>query len=166
LDDLPMRLRSLALLAAAALVFTACAESGSRYGESGSNGRVGIMPSQAAGPQYRDNVRSLDGPQSVELAAGKTVVGRYTETPGIFVDYYAPDGRLVSLEPDGTIYRGIWKARYTQFCVQYDPPKPPHLLCFSFFEKDGRYSSFRPGGVGFYDIDSVTPGNVKNLPLE
>jgi hypothetical protein len=161
-----MCLRSLALFAATALVLTACAESGSQDGENGSNGRVGILLPQAAGPQYRDNVRSLDGPQSVTLVAGNTVQGRYTDIPGTFIDYFAPDGRLVSVEPDGKIYRGTWKARYTQFCVRYDAPKPPHLLCFDFFEKDGRYSSFRPGGAGFFDISTITPGNVKNLPLE
>jgi hypothetical protein len=94
------------------------------------------------------------------------VTAHYSVTEGTFIDYFAPDDRLVSLEPGGKIYRGIWKPRYTQFCIQYDDPARPHLYCFDFFETDGRYSSLRPGGVGFYDIDSIKPGNVKNLPLE
>ena len=157
LDCLPMSLRSLALLAVTTMVLTACAGSGSQYGDSGSTGRVGVMSSQAAGPQYRENVRSLDGPQSVELVVGNTVEGRYTDTPGTFIDYFAPDGRLVSAEPDGKIYRGIWKARYTEFCIQYDDPTRPHYRCFSFFVKDGRYSSFRPAG-------QASPTSTASLP--
>ena len=118
-------------------------------------------------PEFREGNRGLDGPQSVELVVGNTVEGRYTATEGVFVDYFAPDGRFVSREPDGAIYRVRWKARYTEFCIEYDDhPHLAHQRCFSFWEKDGRYSSFRPGGAGFYDIDFITPGNVKNLPLE
>jgi len=117
-------------------------------------------------PVTREGGRSLDAPQSVELVVGNTVKGHYSDTPGTYVDYFAPDGRLVTREPDGQIYNGTWKARYTQFCVQYDLPKPTYLQCFEFAEYNGGYSTFRPGGAGFYDIDSITPGNTEDLPLE
>lgn len=163
-----MRLHSLALLGATAALMAACAESGTQHSQSGFDLRIGVMPSATAGAKYRENVRSLDGPQSVALVTGNTVAGRYTDTPGTFFDYFAPDGRFVSLEPDGAVYPGRWKARYTEFCIEYD--SHPHLAyqrCFSFFESgDGRFTSFRPGGTGFYDIDIITPGNVKDLPLE
>ena len=162
-----MHLVKVIVLLFAVIVVSACGESRSQHSESGSNSRIGVLSSPSAKPQYRENVRSLDGPQSVELVAGNTVVGHYADSEGVFVDYFAPDGGLVSAEPDGTVHHGRWKARYTEFCIEYDDhPHLAHQRCFSFFEKNGRYSSFRPGEPGFYDIDSITSGNVKNLPLE
>jgi hypothetical protein len=162
-----MSFRTFFLLSATSVVLSACAQGGTEHGQSASNGRIGVMTTPSAGPQYRENVRSLDGPQSVDLVVGNTVEGHYTDTPGRFLDYFAPDGRFVSLEPDGAVHQGRWKARYTEFCIEYDDhPHLKHQRCFSFFESSGRYSSFRPGNAGFYDIDSITAGNVKNLPLE
>jgi len=162
-----MRLRTLAILLTSLLALAACAEGGKEHGTNTSGTRIGTLSSPSGTPTYRENVRSLDGPQSVDLVVGNTVVGRYTETPGTFADYFAPDGRFVSREPDGKTYLGRWKARYTEFCIEYDNhPHLAHQRCFSFFESGGRYASFRPGGVGFYDIDSITSGNVENLPLE
>jgi len=152
-----MKLRSFAVLGLAAALLCACVEKkeGLRYGYSADNRT-----------EYRTAERSLDGPQTVELVSGNTVTGHYSVTEGTFVDYFAPDGRLVSREPDGTVYQGTWSARYTQFCTQHDNPARPHQYCFNFYEADSRYSWFRPGGQGFYDVDSITPGNVKNLPLQ
>lgn len=150
------RFKMTALLAAL-LALSACAEKkeGPRYGYRADNRS-----------EYRTADRSLDGPQTVELVSGNTVIGHYSVTEGTFIDYFAPDGRLVSREPDGMVYQGTWSARYTQFCTQHDNPARPHQYCFDVFETDGRYSWFRPGGQGFYDVDSIAPGNVKSLPLE
>jgi len=151
-----MPYRCFAFLALVFLV-SACVEKkeGLRYGYFG-----------GGSPEYRNADRSLDGPQTVDLVSGNTVIGHYSVTKGTFTDYFAPDGRLVSREPDGTIYRGTWSARYTQFCTQTDNPAYPHKDCFNFYETDGRYAWFRRGGAGFYDVDSITPGNTENLPLE
>jgi len=71
-----MSLRTFFLLAATAVVLSACTQGSTEQGKNSSGSRIGVMTSPSADPQYRENVRSLDGPQSVDLVVGNTEEGR------------------------------------------------------------------------------------------
>jgi hypothetical protein len=143
-----MRLRTFAVLACAALA--AC---------------VTTAKEQHLADGYRllsvDEIRELhlDKTHELKLASGKTAI-----------DFYTADGRSTFQRSDGVADQGRWEIRGDRICYVY--PKVPATSenCFSWAAKDGQYVLFMefPNKKGELsaEVISITPGNVKNLPLE
>jgi hypothetical protein len=148
-----MRLRSLALLSLL-LVLSACATTDKEA-------------------YLKDGYRLLSGAETKELVSGNTVEGVYINRKGTWADYHAPDGRVGSGESDGT-HVGTWEIVGDEICYTYPDEHPelptPLPNCEQVAEKDGRYIHFLANGPRRGDLGGewigVTPGNVKNLPLE
>jgi hypothetical protein len=149
-----MRLHTLTLLAATVLPLAACVTT--------------------AKEQYvKDGYRLLSGAEIRELVSGKTVEGRYISRSGTWADFHVPDGRVSSVESDGT-HIGTWAIEGDDICYTYPDEHPesavPMPNCLSLAEKDARYVHFLANGPYRGNLGgewvSITPGNVKNLPLE
>jgi hypothetical protein len=142
-----MRIRSLALLAVCTLPLAACATAKERYRE--------------------DGYRFLTGSEVRELVSGNTVEGRYINRSGTWADYHAPEG-IVSSFDNGSGYLGTWEIRDDEICYDYSDEPIPN--CLEVAEKDGSYVHFLANGPYRGNLGGewtgVTPGNVKNLPLE
>lgn len=144
----------LAALAAIALLLTACATTQKE--------------------QYVDDgYRLLSGTEVRELVSGRTVEGRYISRKGTWADFHVVDGRVSSIESDGT-HLGTWEIRGDEICYTYPDEHPespvPIPNCLWIAEKDGLYVHFLANGPDRGRLGgewvSITPGNVKNLPLE
>jgi hypothetical protein len=142
-----MRPLKTTVLLSALLALAACATVKDRYAE--------------------DGYRFLSGAETRELVSGKTVEGRYINRNGTWADYHAPEGRVSSIESDGTHF-GSWEIDGDEICYSY--PDEPIRNCLAVAEKDGSYVHFLANGPYSGNLGgewiSVTPGNVKNLPLE
>lgn len=146
-----MRLHTLAFLAAIALSLAACiATTKEQY--------------------VKDGYRMLAGAEIIELVSGKTVEARYGSTGRKFVDYFAPDGRISTREPSTQTYIGSWEVSADLLCFTYPTGTGAFTKCVEMAEKDGHYVQFRTAGPAYgklgAKLTSITPGNVKNLPLE
>jgi len=102
--------------------------------------------------------------------SGKTIEGRYGDGSGVYFDFRAADGRLSTLEPSGKTYIGTWKIDGNSLCLTYPTGANPLPKCVEIAEKDGHYVEFRTSGPSAGKLGSeyisITPGNVKPLPLE
>jgi hypothetical protein len=147
----PMRLRSLALLAAATLSLAACVTTAKeRYLEEG--------------------YRLLSGAEIVQLVSDHTVEGRYGATGRAFVDYFAPDGRISTIEPGNLRLIGSWSVDGDLLCFTYPTGEGVFPKCVEVAGKDGHYVELwmrepRVGALGA-ELTNITPGNVNILPLE
>ncbi|GAB4354678.1 MAG: hypothetical protein Kow00114_04610 [Kiloniellaceae bacterium] len=146
-----MKRRTLAVLGTAATLLAACVTTAKdRYVE--------------------DGYRLLSGSEIAALVSGKTIEGRYGDGSGIYVDFRAANGRLSTLEPSGKTYIGTWEIDGNRLCLTYPTGANPLPKCVEIAEKDGHYVEFRTGGPTLGKLGSeyvsITPGNVKNLPLE
>ena len=120
-----------------------------------------------------DGYRFLSGSETAELVSGKTVEGRYINRSGTWADFHVPGGRVSSIESDGT-HLGSWEIEGNEICYTYpdEHPESPVPLpnCIEVAEKDGRYVHFLANGPYRGNLGgewiSITPGNVKNLPLD
>lgn len=145
-----MRLRSLALLAATSLLLAACATAKDTY--------------------LKEGYRLLSGAEIVQLVSDHTVEGRYGATGREFVDYFAPDGRISTIEPGGLWLIGSWSVEGDLLCFTYPKGEGTFPKCVEVAGKDGHYVELwmrepRVGALGA-ELTNITPGNVKNLPLE
>jgi hypothetical protein len=117
-----------------------------------------------------DGYRLLSGAEIRTLVSGHTVEGRYVSRSGMWVDFHVPDGRVSSIENDGTHYFGTWEIEGDLLCYTYPKAPIPLPKCIELAEKDGHYVDFRTSGPTYGKLGgewiSITPGNVKNLPLE
>ena len=146
--EYPMRPRSLLFLASIALLLVACATTAKqRYAQ--------------------DGYRFLTGAEIAELVTGNTVEGRYKNRSGTWADYHAPEG-IVSSFDNGSIFLGTWEIDGDDICYSF--PDEAIRNCVDVAEKDGRYVHFLANGPYRDNLGgewtSITPGNVKNLPLD
>jgi hypothetical protein len=147
-----MRLPALALLSAAALSLAACTTAKDSYLENGYR----LLPGDEVRALHRDMTYDL------KLASGRTAVA-----------FYAANGRSSFRRSDGVSDLGVWEIRGNQVCYVYQQVPGTEHNCYSLAEKNGQYLFFkefesrqsRKGDVGA-EVVSVTPGNVKDLPLE
>jgi hypothetical protein len=148
MDD-PMRLRSLVLLAVGALTLTACATAKDSHLKDGYRLLSG------------DEIQALhiDRTYEVELASGRSAVA-----------FYAANGRSTYTRSDGRANIGVWEIRGDHVCYIYQAVPGTEENCHSMAEKEGRYVFFKEfhgkNGDLSAEVVSITPGNVKNLPLE
>jgi hypothetical protein len=144
----PMLLRSLALLVATALSLAACVTT-------------------AKEAHLKDGYRLLSGAEIKELVIGRTVEGRYINRKGTWAEFHAPGGVVSNIESDGT-HLGTWEIRGNEICYSF--PDEPIPNCIEVAEKRGGYVHFLANGPYRGNLGgewiSITPGNVKNLPLE
>ena len=115
--------------------------------------------------------RQLTGAEIRDLITGNTVEGRYNYDAGTFVEFYAPDGRVTTLISDKDIYRGRWSIDGDRLCFIYPENGDATPRCIEQMMKGGHILDFRTDGptfgeYWFSETVSITPGNVKNLPLE
>lgn len=108
-----------------------------------------------------DEIRQLhqDVTHEVELASGKSAV-----------NFFTSDGRSTFRRSDGVEDQGNWEIRDQSVCYVYPSKLATLENCFSVAVKDGSYVLFKEffekeGDLGAQVI-SITPGNVKNLPLK
>lgn len=146
-----MKLRTLAFLGITATLLSACVTT--------------------AKEQYIENgYRLLSGDEIRTLIAGKTFEGRYADDGSVYIDFRAADGRLSTLEPSGKTYIGTWEIEGNRLCLTYPTAPIPLPKCLEIAEKNGHYAEFRTSGPTMGKLGaeyiSITPGNVKNLPLE
>jgi hypothetical protein len=129
-------------------------------------------PVNPAKEAYLDKgYRPLTGAEIRELVSGNTVEGRYNYDVGTFAEFYAPDGRVTTLVNGKDLYRGKWSIEGDRLCFIYPEDGDATLRCIEQVMKDGHILDFRTDGPTFgeywsSETVSITPGNVKNLPLE
>ncbi len=146
-----MKLRIFAVLGLATAVLSACiATTKERYME--------------------DGYYLLSGAEISELVSDRTVEGLYGSGAGSFVEYYAPDGRISTKEPSTQGYIGTWEVDGDLLCFTYPTGTGSFPKCVEMAVKKGHYVQFRTSGPAYGKLGAkltkVTPGNVKNLPLE
>ena len=141
-----MRLRHLAALALLVIV-AACASARDRY--------------------VQDGYRFLSGPEIAALVTGNTVEGRYKNRSGTWTDYHDPAGIVSSID-QGSNYLGTWEIDGDEICYSF--PDEPIRNCLDVAEKGDHHVHFLANGPYRGNLGgewtAVTPGNVKNLPLE
>lgn len=96
--------------------------------------------------------------------------GHYGANGRKFVDYFAPDGRVSTIEPGDLQLIGTWTIEGNLLCFTYPTGKGKFPKCVEVAGKDGHFVEFwmrepHVGALGA-ELTSFTPGNVKNLPLE
>jgi hypothetical protein len=139
----------LAAFAATALLLAACATAKDSYLKDGYRLLSG------------DEIRALhlDRTYEVKLASGRTAVA-----------FYAANGRSTYRRSDGRANVGVWEIRGDHVCYVYQAVPGTEENCHSLAEKDGRYVFFKEfhgkNGELSAEVISITPGNVKSLPLE
>jgi len=142
-----MRFVSLALLAACAFTLAACVTARERY--------------------LDDGYRFLTGTEVKQLVSGNTVEGRYINRSGTWSDYHDPSGTVTSVD-QGSGYIGSWEIDGDEICYSY--ADEPIRNCLEVAEKSGSYVHFLANGPYSGNLGgdwiSVTPGNVKSLPVE
>ena len=144
-----MRLRSITLLAAAALLLAACATAKDSHVKDGYR--------LVSGDEIR--LLHLDRTYEVKLASGLTAIA-----------FYAANGRATYRRSDGRANVGVWEIRGDHVCYVYQAVPGTEDNCHSLAEKNGDYVFFKEfhgkNGDLSAEVVSIAPGNVKNLPLE
>jgi hypothetical protein len=144
-----MHLRSLSMLLTSLLTLAACATAKERSLEDGYRLLSG------------EEIRALhvDRTYEVNLASGRTLVA-----------FYAANGRATYRRSDGVANLGVWEIRGDLVCYVYQAVPGTEDNCHSLAEKNGQYVFFKEfhgkNGDLSAEVVRLTPGNVKNLPLE
>lgn len=97
----------------------------------------------------------LAGLEAWKAVLGNTVVGRRDNHD--YADYYAPDGKVVSLE-DGEIERGKWKLKGGKVCTSFPSEGE---TCYEIKVSGDTATFVDEDGAGFRG--SILKGNARNL---